>query len=101
MLRWPAIAVLIGGLCTASLLLLWPGLVEFVATGKVHMHWSRLIVGAFTVFSAAQTAVFALLMKVISIWQRERENGRQMDCEPSSLLISRSVADDSRPSIAA
>jgi hypothetical protein len=41
------------------------------------------------------------LMKVISIWQRERENGRQMDCEPSSLLITRSVADDGRPSIAA
>jgi hypothetical protein len=83
------------------LLFLWPGLVEFVTTGKVHMHWSRLIVGAFTVFSAAQTAVFALLMKVISIWQRERENGRQTDGDSSALSIhSVSTADDRR-SIAA
>jgi glycosyltransferase involved in cell wall biosynthesis len=85
MLRWPAVGVLIGMLCGTSLLFLWPGLVEFVATGKVHMHWSRLIAGAFTVFSAAQTAVFALLMKVISIWQRERENGRQADSDSTGL----------------
>jgi hypothetical protein len=52
----------------------------------VHMHWSRLIAGAFTVFSAAQTAVFALLMKVISIWQRERGNGLQSDCDLSVPL---------------
>jgi glycosyltransferase involved in cell wall biosynthesis len=96
LLRWPAVAVLMGTLCTASLLLLWPGLVEFVGTGKVHMHWSRLIVGAFTVFSAAQTAVFALMMKVISIWQRERDNSRHIDFESSSFSTIRPVvrADD-------
>jgi glycosyltransferase involved in cell wall biosynthesis len=86
LLRWPAVAVLMGTLSATSLVLLWPGFVEFVGTGKVHMHWSRLIAGAFTVFSAAQTAVFALLMKVISIWQRERENGRESDCDLSVPL---------------
>ncbi len=83
LLRWPSVAVLMGTLSAASLVLLCPGFVEFVGTGKVHMHWSRLIAGAFTVFSAAQTAVFALLMKVISIWQRERGNSRQSDCDLS------------------
>jgi hypothetical protein len=101
LLRWPAIGVLIGGLFTASLLLLWPGIMEFVTTGKVHMHWSRLIVGAFTVFSAAQTAVFALLMKVISIWQRERENGGQTDGDSSTLSIHSASAGNDRQSIAA
>jgi glycosyltransferase involved in cell wall biosynthesis len=101
MLGWPAVVALMATLCAASLLFLWPGIVEFVSTGKVHMHWSRLIVGAFTVFSAAQTAVFALLMKVISIWQRERENGRSADYESSPASLRSLCPGDDRQSIAA
>jgi glycosyltransferase involved in cell wall biosynthesis len=101
LLRWPAVATLMGGLCTASLLFLWPGLVEFLSTGKVHMHWSRLIAGAFAVFSTAQTAVFALLMKVISIWQRERENGLRSDFETTSSITQRAEISSEFQSIAA
>ena len=58
-----------------TLFLLWPGIVEYASTQTVHMHWSRLIAGTFTLFSLLQTAVFAVLMKVISIWQHERSIG--------------------------
>ncbi len=101
MLRWPAVAVLMAALSVASVVLLWPGIVEMVSTHQVHMHWSRLIVGAFTVLSAAQTAVFALLIKVVAIWQRERENGRQSDSESSQVSIHALSAGDRRESIAA
>jgi hypothetical protein len=101
LLRWPTVGILMGTLSAASLVLLWPGIVEFVGTGKVHMHWSRLIAGAFTVFSAAQTAVFALLMKVISIWQRERDTGRQTDWDVSLVSVPSLSARDRRSSIAA
>jgi len=75
LLRWPAVAVLMGALFLATICLLWPGIVEYLSTRTVHMHWSRLIAGTFTLFSMLQTAVFAVLMKVISIWQRERSSG--------------------------
>jgi glycosyltransferase involved in cell wall biosynthesis len=101
LLRWPAVGVLIGVLCTASVLFLWPGIVEFVSTRTVQMHWSRLIVGAFTVFSAAQTAVFALLMKVISIWQRERESGRHAESDSPPLSIHSASGVEDCPSLAA
>jgi len=102
LLRWPAVAVLMAGLGAASLACLWPGIVEFVPTGTIHMHWSRLIVGAFTVFCAAQTAVFAVLMKVISIWQRDRGNGRlEGDAFSECAPAFRSAESQGRQSMAA
>jgi glycosyltransferase involved in cell wall biosynthesis len=100
MLRWPALGVLMGLLSAASVVFLWPGIVEYVGTGHVNMHWSRLIVGAFTVFSAAQTAVFAVLMKVIAIWQRERENSHAADCDAASVLVRVDSREEGRPLIA-
>jgi len=82
LLRWPAVAVLMAALFLATIFLLWPGIVEYVSTRTVHMHWSRLIAGTFTLFSMLQTAVFAVLMKVISIWQRERSFGAVIEVMP-------------------
>jgi hypothetical protein len=70
------------GLFVATVFVLWPGIVEYVSSRTVHMHWSRLIVGTFTLFSMLQTAVFAILMKVILIWQRERSFGAVTDAMP-------------------
>ena len=72
LLNWPAVAVLMTSLFVATVILLWQGIVEYVSKQTVHMHWSRLIAGTFTLFSLLQTAVFAVLMKVISIWQHGR-----------------------------
>ncbi len=72
LLRRPAVSVLIGSLFGLTLLFLWPGIVEYVTTRHVHMHWSRLIAGAFTLFSMLQTIVFATLLKIVTIWQREQ-----------------------------
>lgn len=51
---------------------LWPGIVEFVTTGKITLHWSRLIAGAFTMFTVMQTLIFFVLMKVVAIWSFEQ-----------------------------
>jgi hypothetical protein len=95
LLRWPAAAVLLGTLLATTLLLLWPGMVEFLSTGKVHMHWSRLIAGAFTLFSMLQTAVFAVLIKVVSIWQRERGTA-----VPYDMMLEALSMDDRRDRLA-
>lgn len=52
---------------------LWPGLTEYFWDGTVSLHWSRLMAGAFGLLSMVQTAVFALLCKVVDIWRYDEE----------------------------
>lgn len=56
---------------------LWPGIVEFVTTGKITLHWSRLIAGAFTMFTVMQTLIFFVLMKVVAIWSFEQSAAKK------------------------
>ena len=51
---------------------LWPGIVEFVTSGKITLHWSRLIAGAFTLFTVMQTLIYFVLMQVVAIWSSEQ-----------------------------
>ena len=62
------LSLLLAGLTGSGLFFLWPGIVEFLSTGHVTLHWSRLLAGAFSLFSVVEVAVFSILMKVIAIW---------------------------------
>jgi len=65
-------ALMIFGLLCLAVLFLWPGIREFVTTTQTSLHWSRLLAGAFVMLAAGQTAIFALLTAVISLWMRQR-----------------------------
>lgn len=65
-----AIVILFTGL---SIGFLWPGIIEFVTTSKVNLHWSRLIAGAFTLFTVMQILIFFVLMRVVAIWSSDQE----------------------------
>jgi glycosyltransferase involved in cell wall biosynthesis len=56
-------------LTVVSLVILWPGLIEYAMTRHVHMHWSRLVVGTFGLVVAAQGTVAGVLMRVLEIWK--------------------------------
>jgi hypothetical protein len=71
-LRGRVLVLLVLGLLAMSAYFLWPGVVELTTTGHVTLHWSRLLAGAFTLFSALQTSVFALLIEVVSLWRRQQ-----------------------------
>jgi hypothetical protein len=45
---------------------------EYAATAHVTLHWSRLLAGAFSLSCCLQTAVFALLLKVLSVWKSQQ-----------------------------
>ena len=70
--RGTVLGLLIAILLSGALYFLWPGLVEFTTTGRVYMHWSRLLGGAFAVFSIGQIVVFAVLFKMVETWQEQR-----------------------------
>jgi hypothetical protein len=71
------LGLLIAMLLSSALYFLWPGLVEFTTTGQVYMHWSRLLGGAFAVFSIGQIVVFAVLFKMVETWQEQRHSRGQ------------------------
>ncbi len=55
----------------ASLLLVWPGIVEYVSSGHVAVHWSRVVVGSFGILMAAQAIATGILLKVLEIWKTQ------------------------------
>jgi glycosyltransferase involved in cell wall biosynthesis len=81
LLQGPGLAVLLTGLSLATVAFWWPGVVEYVTTGQVYMHWSRLLAGAFALLCVAQTSVFAVLLKVLEIWRLQREENARASGE--------------------
>jgi len=51
-----------------AVVLLWPGVVEYLSTGQLTMHWSRVIVAAFALLLAVQGLITRVLLRVINIW---------------------------------
>ncbi|MDZ7620402.1 MAG: glycosyltransferase family 2 protein [Patescibacteria group bacterium] len=71
-MRGPVVVGLLIGFLLLSAGFLWPGMCEYATTGGVTLHWSRLLAGAFSLSCALQTAVFALLLKVLLVWKCQR-----------------------------
>jgi hypothetical protein len=65
------ICVLVFLLFVASAIL-WPGIVQYCTHGSVTLHWSRLLAGSFSLSCAFQTALFALLLKVVAVWKQQQ-----------------------------
>jgi len=51
-----------------AVVILWPGVVEYWSTGRLTMHWSRVIVAAFALLLAFQGLVTRVLLRVIHVW---------------------------------
>ena len=62
--------LVIAGLAAgAGVLLVWPGLLEYVRTGHVTLHWSRPAVAVFLFQFALFAVLFAVLQKVVELWK--------------------------------
>jgi glycosyltransferase involved in cell wall biosynthesis len=83
-MRGPALTVIVGFFLALSVFFLWPGIVEYATTRQVFLHWSRLLAGAFSLLCAFQTGVFALLLKVVSVWRTQRDESEADAAEAGS-----------------
>ncbi len=81
LLRGKTLGVLLLLLTGVSAWFLWPGIVEYATTGHVSLHWSRLLAGAFSLFSTLQTAVFALLLSVVALWLRQGSDSEMLSVQ--------------------
>ncbi len=96
-LRGPALAVIMGLLLVLTVVILWPGIVEYVTTQKVYMDKSRLIAGAFTLFSLLQTMVFAILLKIVDIWKVQSAGGYRGADQTAGTARSGSTSASAQP----
>ena len=70
---WGMLAFVI--LCVASAIaLLGQGIVEYLTFGTCHLHWSRLVVGAFCLLATFQTLVTAVLVQLVKLWASQKRS---------------------------
>ena len=62
------------------MLLVWPGLVEYVRTSHVTLHWSRPLVAVFLLQVALLALFHAVMQRIVGLWKgqlaREAHDGR-------------------------
>jgi hypothetical protein len=85
--RGKPLASIVALILAGSGVTLWPGIVEFVRSGHVSLHWSRLFVGGFGLLLAAHTVITAVLLQVVAIWKYERDASAQASREAEEQTI--------------
>ena len=56
----------------AALAVSWPGLVEYVATGHVTMHWSRVVLSSLLIVVASVIGITSFLLGMLELIQAQR-----------------------------
>ena len=72
-LQGKSLAIIMGLLILISVIFLWPGIIQYFSTGQIDIHWSRLLAGTLATFVCLQTAVFAVLIRIVKIWRIEHD----------------------------
>ena len=65
---WRPLLAFAGLSLVASIALIRPAIVTYVTTGRVTLHWSRIMVAAFGLLLAFQALVTLVMLRVASIW---------------------------------
>jgi glycosyltransferase involved in cell wall biosynthesis len=68
----PQLLLLLGLVCSmTSVVLVWPGVIEYFRTQHVTLHWSRVIVSTCGFLLTVQCLVTACLLRIVSLWRRQ------------------------------
>jgi len=66
--RW--MLVYVGALsAVVAIALVWPGLVQYVETGHVTIHWSRPIAAVFLLQVSVFAVIYGVLQKIVDLWK--------------------------------
>lgn len=73
--RWVASAVLI----LTAILVAWPGIVQYVSTGHVDMHWSRVLLASLLVIMTAVIAATSFLLGMVDLMDSQRDSRSRVE----------------------
>jgi hypothetical protein len=78
--RWGII-----GLVGAAFVSSWPGLVQYVSTGQVEMHWSRAMLSSLLVVVAAMLGITSFLLHMLELVAAQRADARGAQRPPDRI----------------
>jgi len=84
--RAPGLILLALALVVAALVANWGGIVQYVTTGQVTIHWSFVIFGLFAIVQATLLAGFVVLDHLLELF-REKAQALGSDLHGDELLI--------------
>jgi hypothetical protein len=80
LVRWlrprPRMAVA-GLLSVVAVVLVWPGVVEYLGTGHVQMHWSRAVLASLLMVVVAMLWITGLVISMVTLIQAQRVQSRR------------------------
>jgi hypothetical protein len=71
--RWSIAALVAGALVTS-----WPGIVQYLSTGQVEMHWSRAMLSSLLVVVAVVLGVTSFLIHMLELVAAQQHDPRAM-----------------------
>jgi glycosyltransferase involved in cell wall biosynthesis len=71
--RWSIAALLVAAAATS-----WPGMVQYLSTGHVEMHWSRAMLSSLLAVVAVMLAITSFLIHMLELIAAQREDLRSM-----------------------
>ncbi len=63
-----------GAFFVMSIVLVWPGLIEYLRTSHTSLHWSRAIVAVFLLQLALVSLVSAVIQCIVDLWNQQSLN---------------------------
>ena len=71
--RWSIAALVVGAFVTS-----WPGIVQYVSTGQVEMHWSRAMLSSLLVVVAVVLGVASFLIHMLELVAAQQQDAHAM-----------------------
>lgn len=66
--RGKAALLIVPVLMAGAVILVWPGITEYITESTVSLHWSRIVVAAFGVLLAFQILATHVMLRIIDLW---------------------------------
>ena len=79
--RWftPRVRPLVtGAFVLAALVFAWPGLVQYVTTGEVLLHWSRVVLSSLLLVLAGQFAITIFVLNMLALIRARSEDAGEI-----------------------
>jgi hypothetical protein len=85
--RWAIV-----GLLAAALVSSWPGMVQYLSTGQVDMHWSRAMLSSLLVVIAVMLVITSFLLHMLELVAAQRDDLRGAQRPPDRIRLARTPA---------
>lgn len=75
-----------------AVVLVWPGLLQYVQTGHVTIHWSRPVAAVFMLQVALASLIHAVMRRIVDLWKSDLAHASRHEPEDDEVPMAADVA---------